>query len=57
MTKQPDSDKFSADETEQRVKKALEGAFKGAALPLKGAPRKPRSRRRKTASPKARKIA
>jgi hypothetical protein len=50
-------DQYSQEETEQRVQRALRGAFKGAPTPLKVIPRKPRASRVKTAIRKARKSA
>jgi hypothetical protein len=56
MADLPDQDQYSPEETEQRVTKALKGAFR-APLPLKAVPRKPRASRVKTAIRKARKSA
>jgi hypothetical protein len=44
------SEQYSQDETEQRVRKALRGAFRGSPTQLKDIPRKPRGSRVKTAS-------
>jgi hypothetical protein len=53
----PDQDQYSAEETEQRVQRALRGAFKNSPTPLKAVPRKPRASRVNTAIRKARKTA
>lgn len=50
-------DQYSQEETEQRVRRALKGAFKSSPTPLKAVPRKPRASRAKTAIYKARKSA
>jgi hypothetical protein len=55
MTKKSD-ELYSPEETEQRVKKALIGAFR-APMPLKAVPGKPRASRVKPASGKPRKSA
>lgn len=52
-----DDAKYSSEETEQRVRAALRGAFKGSPTQLKDIPRKPRASRVKGASRKARKTA
>ena len=51
------SDQYSPEETEQRVRKALRGAFRGSPTQLKDIPRKPRASRVKAATRKVRKIA
>lgn len=50
-------DKYSDQETEQRVQRALKGAFKGSPTQLKDVPRKPRASRAKSAIRKTRKSA
>jgi hypothetical protein len=46
----PDQDQYSPEETEQRVRKALRGAFRGSPTQLKDIPRKSRASRVKAAS-------
>ena len=55
--KNEQQDQFSTEETEQRVRAALRGAFRGSPTQLKDIPRKPRASRVKAASPKTRKSA
>jgi hypothetical protein len=50
-------DQYSQQETEQRVQRALVGAFKGSPTSFKAVPRKPRASRPKGASLKRRKTA
>lgn len=50
-------DQRSPEETEQRVRAALRGAFKGSPTQLKDIPRKPRASRVKITTRKARKTA
>lgn len=50
-------DQYGPEETEQRVRATLRGAFKGSPTQLKDIPRKPRASRTKPATPKARKTA
>ena len=57
MTAKADEDQYSQEETEQRVQRALTGAFKSSPTQLKAVPRKPRMSRVKTAIRKARKSA
>jgi len=52
-----DTDQYSPEETEQRVRAALRGAFKGSPTQLKDIPRKPRASRTPPASRKVRKTA
>jgi hypothetical protein len=56
MSKKSD-DQYSSEEVEQRVQRALSGAFKGSPTTFKAVPRKPRASRLKAASPKKRKTA
>lgn len=57
MKQSKDSDQYSPEEIEQRVKRALKGAFDRSPLPLKEIPRKPWASRRKAATAKSRKKA
>lgn len=57
MTDKSDGEQYTADETEQRVRAALRGAFKGSPTQLKNIPRKPRASRVKASIRKARKSA
>ena len=57
MIEKSDDDQYSPEETEQRVKRALKGAFDRSAVPLKTIPRKPWASRRKAATAKKRKKA
>jgi hypothetical protein len=52
-----DSEEYSEAETEQRVQRALNGAFKSSAMTLKAVPRKPRASRVKGSIRKTRKTA
>ena len=50
MNKPEHAEQYSPEETEQRVRKALRGAFRGSPTQLKDIPRKPRASRVKVAS-------
>jgi hypothetical protein len=52
-----DQDRYTEEETDSRVKRALTGAFKGSPTPLKTVPRKPRASRVKSDIRKAGKSA
>ena len=57
MKRENIEDQYSPAETEQRVRAALSGAFKGSPTQSKDIPRKPRASRTKAATPKVRKTA
>lgn len=60
MTKTEDVEQYSAEETEQRLRRIMRAAFSGPPTPLKDIPKrngKPRASRAKPATRKARKTA